>query len=259
MPKEFDVEVVVNELQDLALQLIPGGTIAKNLLSLSNTIKRERTIQFMEFLEEDIKRFVSSGGAIEENKILNEHFVDCFESVWRKVTITKKEEKIKYFKNILFRQMVEPDEFHSFLKLLSYVERLNEIQILMLYNINKVFRETPPNYRSISLRKIYTSFDDAGIDNVEGEFNFNIIKEAEKTEAYQNQLEALYPTQLSKDELDFYFLELKNFGFIRDLNEEARNRSKNPHAHDSSKPLWVPTKMGISLLDFIKEYGSSEE
>jgi hypothetical protein len=262
MSKELSVEFSIGKLRDLALNLIPAGDFVKSLIDFRIDLQKERTIHFMELLQKDFERFLSTGGEIQENKIFNEHFIDCFETIWRKVIITKSEEKIRYYKNILFRQMLEPDEYNSFLKLLTYVDKLNDIQIFIL---SKVYRGTQESNALINSLDQYKYFKGRirGFDSIETE-----IPEVQHTlDVIRRHQEIIKRSvaQLNgdKDEIIFYIFELLNFGFIRDANEEPHNYyyffediGSKPI---SNKPIFLPTQMGIKILEFIHEYCNDEE
>lgn len=262
MSKEITVNLTIETLTELVYELLPGGSTFHKLLNFNHRLKKARTDSFMDLLREDFERFVARGGRIEENKILNEHFVDCFETIWRNVVATRSEEKIKYYRNILFRQVVEPDEHHSFLKMISYIDRLNEIQIFMLDKICSGTHESPRLLECVQQYKQFKGMI-SNFEGVENEFP-EIQSTLQVIRDHQETIDQIGTGQtFPKEELLFFLLELKNYGFIEDINEESGGATaifggKN-YKLISSRPIYVTTRIGVKLLDFIKEYVLDEE
>src|SRR5690554_2222725 len=134
--KEAKGEIVRKGFEALVGGLIPGYGVLTSIVNFYADIKRERVLQFLD-------EFSIALGAITDKtqeEILaictTEDFIDILDAVIQKVHMTKSELKIERFKNLLLKQVVDPEPDYLMGKYVGLIHELNDIQVCMLKRIN---------------------------------------------------------------------------------------------------------------------------
>lgn len=128
---EFDKKEILISATKSAFSLIPfaGTALTELVFDYNGRIKQERLNRFVELLSE----YFSHNHNVKIENIKTEDFNDLFESVIKKVVITKSEEKIKRFRDILIKELNNPSEETELTALyLDLIETLSEEEIIIL-------------------------------------------------------------------------------------------------------------------------------
>src|SRR5690554_4189396 len=162
--KEAKGEIVRKGFEALVGGLIPGYGVLTSMVNFYADIKRERVLQFLD-------EFSIALGAITDKtqeEILaictTEDFIDILDAVIQKVHMTKSELKIERFKNLLLKQVVDPESDYLMSKYVGLIHELNDIQVCMLKRINNQSLEKD---KSISLHFYLTYFGEYVVDNTD--------------------------------------------------------------------------------------------
>lgn len=112
------------------------GTVLNEVIFESRgRIKQERVNKFIKILQEFM-------GTVSEDDIDFEHlkseeFSDIFESILKRITYTRSEEKMKRFRKVLISEMQNPSNTDFTETFLDIISRLEEVQIKILQDIKK--------------------------------------------------------------------------------------------------------------------------
>lgn len=149
--KEAKGEIVRKGFEALVGGLIPGYGVLTSMVNFYADIKRERVLQFLD-------EFSIALGAITDKtqeEILaictSEDFIDILDAVIQKVHMTKSELKIERFKNLLLKQVVDPEPDYLMGKYVGLIHELNDIQMLMLKKLksSKIYNKAPRHDNSL--------------------------------------------------------------------------------------------------------------
>lgn len=137
---EFDKKEILISATKSAFSLIPfaGTALTELVFDYNGRIKQERLNRFMELLSE----YFSQNHNVKIENIKTEDFNDLFESIIKKVVITKSEGKIKRFRDILIKELNNPSEETELIALyLDLIETLSEEEIIILEGYSNFNRD----------------------------------------------------------------------------------------------------------------------
>ena len=186
----------VEEFKNVALSFLgPAGATIEVFLGFHSRLKQKRILdfsgQFKELIEENLGRGVTA------DSFSNEDFVDVMESVFAKVQTTKSEEKLKRYRNILLRQLLEPIDSGITLTYVRLLDEISETELLLLQKISQAGGDIPESGMLIHLFGIATMDESVSITYDGATFN------------------------LSNNELDYYVHHLSTMGLL-ELYTEVR-------------------------------------
>lgn len=232
MEKIDKKEIGISALKIL-ISAIPLPCVSQALaevIDYRGKIKQNRLNKFVELFSE----FFYNNPSIELENLKSEDFSDLFESVLKRVVLTKSEEKHKRLRDVLAKQIIKPntniDNSEIFLDLIS---TLSETEISVLYhysNFNKDLAVTKQNIRNFERNleraeeelKVEGSLRNRGYDNQYSSINYEIsrIKENlhnERQIIEENQkLRGSNFINITEDQLLFYKQRLYSKGLLID-------------------------------------------
>ncbi len=129
--EEFDKKEFIISATKSAFSMIPfvGTALTELVFDYNGRIKQERLNKFVELLS----AYFTHNHNVKIENIKTEDFNDLFESVIKKVVLTKSEEKIKRFRDILINELNNPSEETELTDLyLELIETLSEEEIIIL-------------------------------------------------------------------------------------------------------------------------------
>ncbi len=118
------------EVRRLVFAMIPGGPIVDGISGYAARLHQSRAIDFADKLKEIMEEHY--GGKISATSFKDEDFIEVMESVFSKVTKVKSEFKRDRFRNLLARQLNEPDDSQKTLKIVQLLNDLTDVQIILL-------------------------------------------------------------------------------------------------------------------------------
>jgi|GEM_PF-5352022 len=232
--KEKVGEVVlhtIEELQKIALSFIPAGPLFDGILGYYARLKQRRIIDFSgklkEVFEENLDRKLAA------SDFENEDFIDVMEAVYSKVQTTQSIYKLERFRNILVKQIIEPQPEASLVfKYIKLLDNLNDVQIHILDD----FRYWQ-GQRIINIIIAYEG--DIGVNYADD----YVIKRVSDKVGFD----------VSIAEVEYFTNELVSLGLIR-------NDSKVITAMGASSPQnnFQITSIGKAFLDFIENPTTSK-
>ncbi|MCW3084242.1 MAG: hypothetical protein JWP12_1608 [Bacteroidetes bacterium] len=228
-------------LYNSIIGFIPGGHISVELAQYRGRIQQERLNKFSVFLKEGFEK--TTGKQFDPENLKTEDFTDSFETIIRKVVQTKSEEKLKRYRNVLLRQMLERGEHEMFSKFVALIDEVSDIEILILSAIMTFSK--PDNFIEI-IRQL---------ENPLGDTDYHAIPRSVKQE------DIVIPNSItfSRDELKFYILDLKSKGLVDSVYPLRQitygPQRQNTPFKDENFSLSI---IGKRFVKFIDEYGKDE-
>lgn len=108
-----------------------GTALDEIIFEYSGRLKQKRLNRFVEIIAESI----TEESEVNLDNIQKENFIDLFESVLRRVVLTKSELKLNRFKDIIVNELTSPSQQIEVIELyLDLVSTLTEEEIAILYN-----------------------------------------------------------------------------------------------------------------------------
>src|SRR5690554_304947 len=231
--KEAKGEIVRKGFEALVGGLIPGYGVLTSMVNFYADIKRERVLQFLD-------EFSIALGAITDKtqeEILaictTEDFIDILDAVIQKVHMTKSELKIERFKNLLLKQVVDPEPDYLMSKYVGLIHELNDIQVCMLKRINNQSLEKD---KSISLHFYLTYFGEYVVDNTDSIVIESVLSTTYNTDSIVIELTAEKTVNVNCHELQLYLNNLVSLGLV-DLI--VKTKLKHP------RQGWVGEKVSL--------------
>lgn len=133
--QEFDKKELLVSATKSAFSMIPfaGTALTELVFDYNGRIKQERINRFVELLSE----YFTHNHNVQIHNIKTEDFNDLFESVIKKVVVTKSEEKTKRFRDILIKELNNPSEITELTALyLELIDTLSEEEIIVLEGLS---------------------------------------------------------------------------------------------------------------------------
>lgn len=129
----------IDELHKVVLSFIPGGALIDGFLGFRSRLKQKRIIDFSEGLKKVLED--CAGRELTASDFETEEFIDIMEFVYGKVLSTKSQRKLEYFRNILFRQIVEPISVETTFTYAHILDEINEIELIFLNEVSSRLKE----------------------------------------------------------------------------------------------------------------------
>lgn len=130
---EISKKEIINSLTKSAFSMIPfaGQALNELVFEYNGRLKQKRLNNFIEVLSD----YFVQNRDINLKNIKTDDFNDLFESILRKVIITKSEFKLKRFKKILVKELNNPSKETELISLyLDLISSLSEEELRVLYN-----------------------------------------------------------------------------------------------------------------------------
>lgn len=124
----------IEEINKFTLSFLPGGAILDSFLEFRARLKQKRIIEFSDSLKKALEN--CAGIELHSSNFETEEFIDVMELVYRKVHSTKSHNKLKYFRNILFRQIVEPISLETTLTYTHILDEMNELELILIHDVS---------------------------------------------------------------------------------------------------------------------------
>ena len=217
--------------QKLVLGFMPGGHAIEQFLDFRNSLKQKRVLNF----SESMRLAMSDIKGIEPDVFTTEEFVDVFELIINRVQNTNSEFKLRRFRNILLKQIVQPVELFTTLQFVEIVNQMDDIHLLILDKI-KAHPGLP------QLKDFYVLFID---------------KKLQWTENASPNIEiklAGNKTMIEKSEIRFYGNQLVSMGLIK--TGYTTSKGKGIGSITSTYEYFEISEIGKKFLEFIKDYES---
>lgn len=229
--KNSDKKEELFHFADLAkkytIQKLPGFSLLEDLINFKSEVNKKRVYKFMEDLYERIR--LEFGDDFNFEDLNNESFSDLLELILNKVKNTKSEFKKDRFQDILLLQIKTISENYLFAKFVDLLDKLNEIQIVLLQQMASSEQFT----FGVGLHKGYTIIDGFLIENsTNTKMNEFILSLKE------------YALKKKNDEIELYMLEMASFGLIKTFPQETQ-------LGRSGSPKYVVTDICQKFLSFI--------
>jgi hypothetical protein len=253
--------------QESALRIILGSipyagpTLVESIFDRRSRIKQERVNKFIEDLSNFFKK--NSNQKIDDEFIKTDDFGDLFETILRKISETKSQEKIDRFRLVLTNQMSTPSfsEFtETFIELIS---KLNENQIIILakhHELKSIYPAVEANIKSYKSekRKLEDEIKEL-TEKFEKGMNIDGESLAEKQKKLAFSTLDLHDERNKKNELDqfrestFYSLNKGDYlFFIQDLVSKSLLRELGGGEMGYIPFMFMEiTEFGSKLLNFI--------
>lgn len=122
----------------VAIDAIPfvGTALNEIIFESRGRIKQDRINNFIKMLQEYMENV--SEDEINFQHLKSEEFSDIFESILKRITHTRSEEKMKRFRKVLVSEMQSPSDTDFTETFLDIISRLEEVQIKILKDIKVV-------------------------------------------------------------------------------------------------------------------------
>ncbi len=133
--KEYsDIRELLISVRKQILDVEPSGTgkFLNEFFDYRSRIKQNRINSFIESLQTYLQQ-THYNEKIHFDLLNEEDFTDIFESVLRRVVVTKSLEKLNRFKLIITKSLIEPKEINFTESFLDLITGLHEKQIEILY------------------------------------------------------------------------------------------------------------------------------
>lgn len=211
--------------QRIVLGFLPGGHVIDEFLNFRNNLKQQRVLKFSENVKKALEELTDE--EIDESNFTSEDFVDIVEMIFTKVQNTKSEYKLERFRNILVKQLIDPQpEMDMIFKYVKLLDELNDVQIHILDD----FRF----WQGQKIISIIVAYE--GEDGPKYKDDY-IIKRISEKVGYD----------VSKSETEYFANELVSLGLVR-------NDSRVITAMGASSPQnnFQITQIGKRFLEFIE-------
>lgn len=205
---------LINSLVKTASALFPGISVAQEFFEFRNRIKQNRINDFIELLQQYLTE-TNLNQKFEYDLLHSEDFTDLFESVIKRVALTKSLDKLHRFKLILTNQLISNKDIAFSETYLDLVNQLREKQILILSS----FRDLKAKLESQNLVTLNNTIQQqvseenrkrsAGENN-----NYDLVKkELREFREFMNPLNF----GITKTEYDFYVQDLVSKSLLIDI------------------------------------------
>jgi hypothetical protein len=237
---------VATTFQRMVLGFMPGGHVINEFIDFRSRLFQERILKFSELMKKELEEIYD--GEIDINNFSTEEFVDVFEAVIRRVQNTSSEVKLERYKNILFKQIVEPTTEPMILKYVSLLEQINEVQLVILSRMQRHKHFSKVDFIHLLIE-----------NNTElpyGEFYYRLDRNNLKINI------GTHSVITNKAELDFYVSELVSLGVLNTKTKEKISMMPNLHTLGGNDKIeqrqteieHCITPIGIRFINFIKDY-----
>ncbi len=228
-----------------------GTALDEIIFEYSGRLKQKRLNRFIEILAESLTK----ESEVNLDNIKKENFIDLFESVLRRVVITKSEQKLIRFKDIIVNELTSPSQQIEVIELyLDLVSTLTEEEIAILYNhryFTEKFEEEIDTLNTIKsqMTKLEQQMKDERLIIDESKFKKPFEKAKKEYEIQKKKIDAF--SKYKKAE--FYKLPEKSFMFYKQrlfskglLIDNRTNRNGNlPFSHMGI------TEFGEEFINFL--------
>lgn len=215
-----------NSIRDLALDEIPGGAIIKTLWNYNSEIQTSRSLKFLGDFQQILEDKL--GRNFYDYELQNEDFHDLFYMIMTEVQKTNSKEKLKHFRNILLKQVIEPAKDNTLtFKYVNLINTLADIQIIIL---NKMWTDSSGIFSDMRATII----------------PYPILQETRENEKVTIDIDG-YIKEFVKADLTFYCKELVSIGLVNESLNSARAKNDG-----NSFKIYSISHSGIDFLNFIK-------
>ena len=228
---------------------LPGAHIIDMLAEFKSNLIQERLNNFTSSLELELNHLAEKGKTYKVETLKTSHFTDTVDYIVKQIILTDNESKIRHYKNVLIRQMFEPDPDRMFLKYLSMINKIDETQIEIIHQISKHEQIKIQATQAYIALQTMEEFKEK-FSNAESEFG-NMEK---ATEVINEWSKKFFFKDTSISEVNFYLKELESFALIVDVTPTGIQLDIN-HNLIPRVPFYQLTGVGASFIDFINEYG----
>lgn len=232
-------EEIVDEGRKTFLQIlgvfIPAADVAEGLWNFRSRLKERRMMEFLENIQTIYENEL--GKDLSTYNFETEDFVDVFDSILSKVLSNKSEKKLEYFSNILVNYMLEPSEDRVFLNYVEILERINDVQLLILLHLPQIESGMGAGILFRSVIHKLTGLTESA------------LHEAEKNGFVLNT--GTGNSFINSFELELYLNDLASQGLI--LKEpELKSGHGARLSYPRSKYRYIKSEAGLQFIEFIK-------